>query len=86
MAARDNTIRVALSGLRWPLDPASVSTRDETVVARAVYSTPLRTDAAGRLVPGLCTDWQAANGFRTWTFRCQGFSQPTQLGSFHMPQ
>jgi len=71
VAARDNTIRVALSSLRWPLDPASVSTRDETVVARAVYSTPLRTNAAGRLVPGLCTDWQATNGFRTWTFRCQ---------------
>jgi hypothetical protein len=75
VAARDNTIRVALSGLRWPLDPASVSTRDETVVARAVYSTPLRTDAAGRLVPGLCTEWRAAKGFRSWTFRCKNALQ-----------
>jgi hypothetical protein len=62
---------VALAGLRRPLDPALVSTRDETTVARAVYSTPLRTDPAGHLVPGLCTDWQAADGFRSWTFRCR---------------
>jgi hypothetical protein len=48
-----------------------VSTRDEATVARAVYSTPLRTDAAGRLVPGLCTDWRAADRYRAWTFRCK---------------
>jgi hypothetical protein len=71
VAERDDTIRVALSNFRWPLDPALVSTRDETTLARAVYSTPLRTDATGRLVPGLCTDWQGANGFRSWTFRCR---------------
>jgi hypothetical protein len=40
-------------------------------VARAVYSTPLRTDATGRLAPGLCTDWHASNGFRSWAFRCR---------------
>jgi hypothetical protein len=71
----DNTIRVAVADFRWPLDPALVSTRDQTTVARAVYSTPLRTDSAGRLVAGLCTDWRAANGFRTWTFRCRAALQ-----------
>lgn len=68
---RDDTIRVALSGFRWPLDPALVSTRDEATVARAVYSTPLRTDPAGHLVPGLCTDWHAADAYRAWAFRCK---------------
>lgn len=68
---RDDTIRVALSGLEWPLDPALVSTRDETTVARAVYSTPLRTDTTGRLLPGLCSDWRGAAGFRSWTFHCE---------------
>ncbi|HZC29453.1 MAG TPA: hypothetical protein VE269_06905, partial [Gaiellaceae bacterium] len=57
--------------LRWPLDPAFVDTRDEATVARAVYATPLETDLSGRVVPGLCAgDWRAADGFRSWTFRC----------------
>jgi hypothetical protein len=64
------TITVALSDFNWPLDPALAATRDETTLARAIYSTPLRTDSSGRVVSGLCSAWQAANGFRTWTFRC----------------
>ena len=71
MAGPATTIRVALTGLSWPLDPAFVATRDETTVARAIYATPLRTDLGGRVVPGLCTgDWRAADGFRSWTFHC----------------
>jgi hypothetical protein len=70
-AAASNTIRIALTDLRWPLDPAFVETRDESTVARAVYATPLRTDLAGRIVPGLCTDdWRAADASRSWSFRC----------------
>ncbi|MFL5939296.1 MAG: hypothetical protein ACJ75Q_03225, partial [Gaiellaceae bacterium] len=42
-------VRIALSGLVWPLDPALAETRDETALARVVFSTPLRTDAEGRL-------------------------------------
>jgi hypothetical protein len=70
VGARGNTIRVALATLRWPLDPAFVSTRDEATVARGIYSTPLRTDASGRVVRGLCSEWRSADGFRSWTFRC----------------
>jgi hypothetical protein len=70
-AARAQTIRVALSDFRWPLDPALATTRDETTLARAMYATPLRTDRAGRVTPGLCSEWRAANGFRSWTFRCR---------------
>src|SRR5439155_7896807 len=64
------TIRVALTRFRWPLDPALASTRDETTLARALYPTPLRTDASGRVVPGLCNGWNAFDGFRAWRFRC----------------
>jgi hypothetical protein len=60
-----------LTGLRWPLDPAYVETRDESTVARAVYATPLRTDFGGRVVAGLCTaDWSVGDAFRSWTFHC----------------
>ena len=65
------TIRVALSDFRWPLDPALASTRDETTLARAIYSTPLRTDTSEHVVAGLCTAWNAGNGFRIWTFHCR---------------
>jgi hypothetical protein len=69
--APSHTIRVALTDLRWPLDPAFADTRDETTVALAVYATPLRTDPAGRVVSGLCTgDWRTADAFRLWTFSC----------------
>ena len=64
-------IRVALSDFRWPLDPALASTRDETTLARALYSTPLRTDASERVVAGLCTAWSASDDFRAWSFRCR---------------
>jgi hypothetical protein len=65
-------VRVALTDFRWPLDPALARGRDETTLARALYSTPLRTDpATGAVVPGLCTAWQASRGFRRWTFTCR---------------
>jgi len=67
-----NVVRVALTQFRWPLDPALVEGRDETTLARALYSTPLRTDGVtGAVVPGLCTAWRASPDFRRWTFKCQ---------------
>jgi hypothetical protein len=69
-----NTVRVALSDFRWPLDPALASTRDELSLARTLYATPLRTDAAGRVVPGLCSAWKAGVDFRTWRFTCRDAS------------
>jgi hypothetical protein len=62
---------VALTDFRWPLDPALASTRDEQTLARALYSMPLRTDGAGRVVPGLCTAWSSSADFRTWRFTCR---------------
>lgn len=65
-------VRVALRSFRWPLDPALVEGRDETTLARALYSTPLRTDpSTGEVVPGLCTAWNASPDFRDWTFTCR---------------
>jgi hypothetical protein len=64
-------VRVALSGLTWPLDPALAATRDETALARVVLSTPLRVDDRGRLRGGLCTRFSSADGYRRWRFRCQ---------------
>jgi hypothetical protein len=67
-----NVVRVGLADFRWPLDPALVEGRDETTLARALYSTPLRTDpATGAVVPGLCTAWKASPDFRRWTFTCR---------------
>ena len=64
-------MRVALTGFRWPLDPALAEGRDETTLARALYTTPLRTDpATGAVMPGLCTAWKASPDFRDWTFTC----------------
>jgi hypothetical protein len=64
-------LRVALTDFRWPLDPVLARGRDETTLARALYSTPLRTDpATGTVVPGLCTAWKASRDFRRWTFTC----------------
>ncbi|MEP6977407.1 MAG: hypothetical protein ABI948_05080 [Thermoleophilia bacterium] len=66
-----NLIRIALPGYRWPLDPASVSGRDELTLARALFATPLTTDSrTGELRPGLCTRWASTDGGRTWRFRC----------------
>ena len=65
-------VRVALTDFRWPLDPALARGRDETTLARALYATPLRIDAAtGAPAPGLCGGWAASDGFRTWTFTCR---------------
>jgi len=64
-------VRIALTDFRWPLDPALARGRDETTLARALYSTPLRTDpATGTVVPGLCTAWKASRDFRRWDFTC----------------
>jgi hypothetical protein len=72
---RSHTIRVAIADLRRPLDPALASGRDEETLARMLYSTPLRTDDHARVVPGLCTDWNAADGFRVWRFHCSDAPQ-----------
>ena len=66
-----DVVRIALTDFRWPLDPALARGRDETTLARALYSTPLRIDpATGTVVPGLCTAWKASRGFRRWAFTC----------------
>jgi hypothetical protein len=63
---------VALTAFRWPLDPALAAGRDETTLARTLYSTPLRTDpATGTVVPGLCSAWAASHDFRDWRFTCR---------------
>jgi hypothetical protein len=70
-----DVVRVGLGEFRWPLDPALASGRDETTLARALYATPLRTDArTGAVVPGLCTAWRASADFRRWTFSCKAAS------------
>ena len=63
-------VRVALADLLWPLEPQRARTRDERVVARMLFSAPLRTDATGALRPGLCTSWRAT-GRLTWRLRCR---------------
>ena len=62
-------VRVALADLLWPLEPERARTRDELVVARMLFSTPLRTDLSGRLRPGLCTSWHASGTL--WRLRCR---------------
>src|SRR5207248_4529930 len=43
-----------------------------TTLARALYSTPLRTEpVTGAVVPGLCSAWTASPDFRSWRFRCR---------------
>jgi hypothetical protein len=64
-------IRVGLEHLRWPLDPALVDGRDETTMARALFATPLRVGADGRLRGGLCSSWKEQRGGRRWIFRCR---------------
>jgi hypothetical protein len=61
-------VRVALADILWPLEPERAKTRDELVVARMLFSTPLRTDVSGRLRPGLCTSWHATAS--SWRLRC----------------
>jgi hypothetical protein len=62
-------VRIALAHILWPLDPARARTRDEAVVARALFATPLRNDpSTGALRPGLCSSWTRDG--RGWRFRC----------------
>jgi hypothetical protein len=63
-----NVIRVALADLLWPLEPDRAKTRDQIVLARMLFATPLRTDANGALRPGLCTSWHASGTL--WRLRC----------------
>ena len=58
-------MRIALAHLLWPLDPARARTRDEIVVARALFATPVRP--GGRA--GLCSTWAREGG--EWHFRCR---------------
>ena len=69
LPATSGVIRVALADLLWPLEPERARTRDQIVVARMLFSTPLRTDAAGSLRPGLCTRWRQSGA--TWRFHCR---------------
>jgi hypothetical protein len=58
-------VRIALANLLWPLDPARARTRDEIVVARALFATPLRVG----LRPGLCSSWTREGS--GWRFQCR---------------
>jgi hypothetical protein len=63
-------LRVGLADLLWPLDPSRARTRDEIVVARMFFSTPLRTDpGTGELRAGLCSRWLASGA--TWRLTCR---------------
>jgi hypothetical protein len=63
-------VRVALADLLWPLDPGRARTRDQIVVARMLFPTPLRTDpGTGELRPGLCSSWRASGS--TWGLECR---------------
>jgi hypothetical protein len=62
-------VRIGLSRILWPLDPTRARTRDEITLARALFSTPLRSDPrTGDLRPGLCTSWRRIGS--TWRLRC----------------
>ena len=58
-------VRIAFADLLWPLDPGRARTRDEIVVARALFATPLRPG----LRPGLCSSW--AREGAGWRFHCR---------------
>jgi hypothetical protein len=63
-------VRIGLARVLWPLDPTHVEGRDEVTLARALFSTPLRTDPdTGALRPGLCSAWNGTGA--TWRFRCR---------------
>ena len=64
-----DVVRVALADVLWPLEPERARTRDEIVLARMLFSTPLRTEANGALRPGLCTSWRETG--TTWRLRCR---------------
>jgi hypothetical protein len=61
-------MRIGLAHVLWPLDPARATNRDELAMARALFATPLRTNARGALLPGLCSSWVGEE--RTWRLRC----------------
>lgn len=63
-----NVIRVALADVLWPLEPERASTRDQIVLARMLFSTPMRTSPNGALRPGLCTSWRSRGA--TWRLHC----------------
>jgi hypothetical protein len=58
-------VRIALADVLWPLDPARARTRDEIVVARALFAAPL---LPGRR-PGLCSSWTREGA--GWRFHCR---------------
>ena len=64
-----SVIRVALADPLWPLEPERARTRDQLVVGRMLFSTPLRTSPSGALRPGLCTTWDAVEA--EWRLRCR---------------
>jgi hypothetical protein len=65
-----NVIRVALADLLWPLQPEQATTRDEIVLARMLFATPLRLGPGGKLRSGLCsTSW--SRGGTVWRLRCR---------------
>jgi hypothetical protein len=62
-------VRIGLAKILWPLDSSRARSRDEITLARALFSTPLRTDPrTGDPRPGLCTSWRATGS--TWRLRC----------------
>jgi hypothetical protein len=70
VAGPPGVIRVALADPLWPLEPDRARTRDQIVVARMLFSTPVRTDpSTGALRPGLCSSWRASGA--TWRLRCR---------------
>ena len=62
-------VRVALADVLWPLEPERARTRDEIVLARMLFSPPLRTEPNGALRPGLCTRWRETGV--TWRLHCR---------------
>jgi hypothetical protein len=63
-----NVLRVAFADVLWPLEPERARTRDEIVLARMLFATPLRVGPDGRLRRGLCTTWRQAGA--GWSLRC----------------
>jgi hypothetical protein len=70
VAGPPGVVRIALARVLWPLEPERARTRDELVLARMLFPTPLRTDpATGALRPGLCSRWRGTG--TTWRLRCR---------------
>jgi hypothetical protein len=62
-------LRIGVANMLWPLDPTHAKGRDEVNLARALFSTPLRTDPrTGALRSGLCSSWHTTG--TTWRLRC----------------